>query len=94
MQNLGTFPEVLKSGIASVIYLVVLLGRTPENISDGELSSNSSGLNIVNYCCKNLHPRCLGMFNRYVTFKGGRGDNPFCYGALLEGEGGSSDTVT
>ena len=22
------------------------------------------------------------------------GSNPFCYGALLEGEGGSSDTVT
>ena len=36
----------------------------------------------------------LGTFNRYVTLKGGRRDNPFCYGALLEGEGGSSDTFT
>ena len=38
----------------------------------------------------------LETFNRYVTLKGGRGGggNPFCYGALLEGEGGSSDTIT
>ena len=35
-----------------------------------------------------------GTFHRYVTLKGGREGNPFCYGALLEGEGGSSDTVT
>ena len=35
-----------------------------------------------------------GTFNRYVTLKGGSGGNPFCYGAFLEGEGGSGDTVT
>ena len=35
-----------------------------------------------------------GTFNRYVTLKGGTGGNPFYYGALLEREGGSSDTVT
>ena len=29
----------------------------------------------------------MGTFNRYVTLKGGRGGNPFCYGELLEGEG-------
>ena len=34
-----------------------------------------------------------GTLNRCVTLKGGRG-NPFFYEALLEGEGGSSDTVT
>ena len=28
-----------------------------------------------------------GTFNGYVTLKGGTGGNPFCYGALLEGEG-------
>ena len=40
--------------------------------------------------------KLLGTFNRYVTLKCGRGGggNPFCYGVLLEGEGGSSDTVT
>ena len=37
----------------------------------------------------------LGTFNRYVTLKGGRRGNPFCYGVLLEEEeGGSRDTVT
>ena len=49
----------------------------------------------------NLGPKFLfqnqtfkGTFNRYVTLKGGKEGNPFCYGALSEGEGGSSDTVT
>ena len=42
----------------------------------------------------NLKFMCMGMFNRYVTLKGGKRGNPFCYGALLEGNGGSSDTVT
>ena len=46
--------------------------------------------NIFNYCTLF---RSKGTFNRYVTLKGGRGVNPFCYGALLEGEGSSSDTV-
>ena len=41
-----------------------------------------------------LHFSCDGTFNRYVTLKCGRGGNPFCYGALLVGEWGSSDTVT
>ena len=33
--------------------------RTPVNIQDGELCSNSQRLKAINYCCKALHPRCL-----------------------------------